>query len=226
MKVIAVMSQKGGAGKTTLAIHLGVMAHLDGKKVGIIDLDSQGTASSWGDDRGGDTPEVVATFASRLPVFLKGAREAGTDLVVLDVAPRAEADHRMAAEQADLILIPCRPSIFDFRALQVTHQLAAVTLAKPTFVVFNAVAPRGDLQLLPARRALEDAGMKTAPDMIHQRVIFSTSANTGRTAMEIEPDGKGAREVKQLYTWACNQISLSTGKRVDNPTSRQMGAPK
>ena len=48
--------------------------------------------------------------------------------VVLDVAPRAEADHRMAAEQADLILIPCRPSIFDFRALQVTHQLAAVKI--------------------------------------------------------------------------------------------------
>ena len=160
MKVIAVMSQKGGAGKTTLAIHLGVMAHLDGKKVGLIDLDSQGTASSWGDDRGGNAPEVVATFASRLPVFLKGAREAGTDLVVLDVAPRAEADHRMAAEQADLILIPCRPSIFDFRALQVTHQLAAVTLAKPTFVVFNAVAPRGDLQLSPARMALTGAVVK------------------------------------------------------------------
>src|SRR5271154_6031145 len=90
MKIIAIISQKGGAGKTTLAVHLATAAAAAGHRAAIIDLDPQGTAASWGDRREATEPEVISGQAVRLPALVKAAEENGADFLVLDTAPNAD----------------------------------------------------------------------------------------------------------------------------------------
>src|SRR5215213_8724905 len=144
MKVVAVVSQKGGSGKTTLAVHLATCAHLSGQKVALIDLDPQATARRWGDRRDAEGPEVVSDHPSRLAALLEAARTNGADLVVVDTAPNADQAALGAARAADLVLIPCRPGAFDLEAIEATLDLATIA-KKPASVVLNAVPNRGRL---------------------------------------------------------------------------------
>src|SRR5271168_5302420 len=113
MKTIAIISQKGGAGKTTLSVHLATAAAAAGHRTAIIDLDPQGTAASWGDRREAAEPEVISGQAVRLPAMVATAKENGADLLVLDTAPNADQAASYAAKIADLVLIPCRAAAFD-----------------------------------------------------------------------------------------------------------------
>src|SRR5580692_6942656 len=97
MKVIAIISQKGGAGKTTLAVHLAAAAAAAGHTTAIIDLDPQATATSWGDRREATLPEVISGQAVRLPALLKAAQDNGADFLVLDTAPNADQSASLAA---------------------------------------------------------------------------------------------------------------------------------
>src|SRR4051812_34453714 len=113
MQVISVLMQKGGSGKTTLVESLAVAAKNAGQSVAIIDLDPQATACKWSDrrpDNAHDDIAVISIQPARLKNALNDAREGGADLVIIDTPPRA-ADAAMAAAQAaDLILIPSRPT--------------------------------------------------------------------------------------------------------------------
>jgi len=208
MKVIALISQKGGAGKSTLAIHIATCAHLNGYRTAIIDLDPQATARRWGDRREADGPEVVSDHASRLAALLEAAKANGADLVVVDTAPNADQAALNAARAADLVLIPCRPAAFDLEAIEATRDLAAIA-RKPAWVVLNAAPARSRITA-EAQAKLEKDGAACAPVSICQRVAFSHSVIDGRTALEFEPEGRAAGEVQQLYTWACGQIGMST----------------
>src|SRR6478672_6659434 len=123
MWTVSIVSQKGGAGKTTLAVHLATAAQQAGLTVAVIDLDPQATARRWGEKRG-RPPEVVSDHAIRLPALLEAARTNGADLVFVDTAPNADQAALGAARAADLILIPCRPSAFDLEAVEATLTLA------------------------------------------------------------------------------------------------------
>src|SRR3954466_9295860 len=120
MKIVALISQKGGAGKTTLAVHLASRAAADGTTTAIIDLDPQATAASWGDRRAANAPEVISGQAIRLPALIKAAEENGAQFLVLDTAPNADQTASLAARAADLVLIPCRPAAFDLEAIETT----------------------------------------------------------------------------------------------------------
>ena len=123
MKIVAVISQKGGAVKTTLAIHLAAAAHGAGYGAAIFDMDPQATAETWGQWRGDKPPEVLPAKAATLARSLDKAREAGADVLVLDTPGAAEGASLAAANVADLILIPCRPRSFDLAAVQQTATL-------------------------------------------------------------------------------------------------------
>ena len=112
MDVIAVIAQKGGVGKTTVALSLAVAAQRAGRTAALIDLDPQATACNWGDRRREDAPVIVSAQPARLPQILKSAQETGAQFVVIDTPPRAEQAAMAAAKAAHLILIPCRPAIF------------------------------------------------------------------------------------------------------------------
>lgn len=211
MKTIAVISQKGGSGKSTLSVHLAVAAHEAGKRVAVIDLDPQATARKWGDKRS-EGPEVIGDHAERLPQLVEAAEANGADILIIDTAPNADRASLTAAKVADLLLIPCRPATFDLEAISATLDLALIA-RKPAFVVLNAAPVRSKLPL-EARDGLTAQGTQVAPVIIHQRVAFSHSVIDGRTALEFEPDGHAAEEVRRLYTWACKQVGMSTRQHV------------
>ena len=144
MKTIAILSQKGGAGKTTLAINLSVAASSPKKKSAIIDLDPQASSANWHDARKQEVPVVVSAQPSRLNQVLEAANEAGASFVFIDSAPHSESTALAAARAANLVLIPCRPAILDIRAISSTIDLVKLAGAKAV-VVLNCVPPRGTL---------------------------------------------------------------------------------
>ncbi len=206
MKTIAIISQKGGAGKTTLAIHLAVAAEQSKQSAAIIDLDPQASATGWGDHRSSDTPAVVSAQAARLPQVREAASKAGAVLAVIDTAPHSESAALAAARAADLILIPCRPAILDLRAIQATIDLAKLA-GKPVAVVLNSVPPRGPLGD-DAVEAIGVYGVEVCPVRVGHRAVFVHSLTEGLSALEHDPEGKGANEIRQLYMWACRQVGL------------------
>ena len=209
MKTIAIISQKGGAGKTTIAIHLAVAAERRGMKTALFDLDPQASASSWSDKRESPSPAVVSAQAARLPNLLEQAAAQLADLVIIDSAPNADAASLAAARAADLILIPCRPAAFDLNAIGTTLNLAAVA-GKPAFVVLNAVPPLGKVGE-EARIALQSGGVEVVPVVLHQLVAFSHAVNDGRTAQELNDKSKAAKEVEALFAWIKKQANVQTG---------------
>jgi chromosome partitioning protein len=206
MKTIAIISQKGGAGKTTLALHLAVAAEHSGSPAAVIDLDPQASATGWGDHRGEDKPAVVSAQAARLDQVLDAARDAGAAIAIIDTAPHSEHAALAAARSADLILIPCRPAILDLRAIHSTIDLAKLA-QKPAAVVLNSVPPRGSLGE-DADQAIGVNEIEVCSVRIGQRAVFVHSLTEGLTALEYEPKGKGAREIRQLYKWVCRQVGL------------------
>ena len=109
MKTVAIISQKGGAGKTTLALHLATSSALAGRNTAIIDLDPQASAANWGDRRTAELPVVLSAHASRLGHEIKRVEEMEGELLIIDTAPHSDSAALEAAKAADLILVPCRP---------------------------------------------------------------------------------------------------------------------
>lgn len=205
MKTIAIISQKGGAGKTTVAIHLAVAAELHNLKTAIFDLDPQASATSWADKREKKTPVVVSAQAGRLPVLLEQASSQLADLVIIDSAPNADAASLAAARASDLILVPCRPAAFDLSAIGTTLNLASVA-NKPAYVILNAVSSHGKIEE-EAKSALKDVGIKVAGPILHYLVAFSHAVNDGRTAQEYDPKSKAAAEIISLFHWVFKEAS-------------------
>jgi chromosome partitioning protein len=211
MKTIAILSQKGGAGKTTLAVHLAVAAERAGHQAALIDLDPQASATGWKDSRPQDTPAVVSAQAARLPQVLQAATQAGAVLTVIDTAPHTESPALAAARAADLILIPCRPAILDLRAISLTVDVAKLA-GTPAAVVLNAVPPRGPLAE-EARVAIVQYGVIVAPVSLGQRSTYVHALTMGQAAQEYEPHGKAAEEIAKLYMWTCQQVGLSSWRK-------------
>src|SRR5579885_383370 len=219
MKTIAIISQKGGAGKTTIAVHLAVAAERRRLKTALFDLDPQASASSWADKRRQSFPAVVAAQASRLPSLLEQAAAQKADLVIIDSAPNADAASLAAAKAADLILIPCRPAAFDLNAIGTTLSLAAIA-GRPAFVLLNAVPSQGRLAE-EARDILSKSGIQVAEPVLHHLVAFSHSVNDGRTAQEYDAKSKAAQEVGMVMAWAMKQVNTQTSKQINPQTRKQ-----
>jgi chromosome partitioning protein len=207
MKILSILSQKGGTGKTTLAINLAVTAaRLFDGRVTLIDLDPQASAANWRDSRAEPSPDVVSAQANRLSHHLEAARQSGCRLVLVDTAPHSESTALAAARAADLVLIPCRPAILDLRAISNTIEL--IRLANtPGAVVLNAVPARGCLAD-EAAEAVAGYEVPLAPMRLTQRSAFMHSLTAGQGIQEYEPRGKGAREMQELFEWVCAAIDM------------------
>ena len=209
MTTVAIISQKGGAGKTTLALHLAVAAQDAGRVSLIIDTDPQATASQWGSWREDKPPEVIDSPPPRLAAKVEQAQEQGAQFVVIDTPPHADSAARAAVETADLVLIPCRPSAFDLAAIQTTVKLVQL-LRKPAGGVFTAGSPNAPRMYEEADELVESFGISACPVQLPDRAAYRHASAEGRTVMETEPDGKAANEIQQLYKWTCRQIDMST----------------
>ena len=205
MLTIALVSQKGGAGKTSLALNLAVAAEFAGRAALIVDLDPQASAAGWADSRKAETPVVVSAQAARLAQVLATAREHGASLCIIDTAPHAEAPALAAARAADLVLVPCRASILDLLAVTASQTIAQLA-GTPASAVLCGVPARGPLAY-EAQRALEANGLSVAPVRIGHRAAFVHAATSGQGVQEYEPKGKAAYEIAHLYEWTCSQVS-------------------
>src|SRR5580698_6388239 len=122
--VVAMASLKGGTGKTTVALNLAVTAEEAGMRTVVVDVDPQQASAKWGDLRSvmGRTPTVISAMAARLPQALDSAAQLGAELIVVDTAAHAEGILVSTIDAADLVLIPCRPTVVDLQYLASTVQ--------------------------------------------------------------------------------------------------------
>lgn len=197
MKTLAIISQKGGSGKTTIAVHMAVCAIRQNLHTAIIDIDPQGSAFDWYLSRGEENElNAVQATAGQLTALLKQAKAGGADFVIIDTAPHSDSAAAMTAQVADFVLMPCRPARFDLKAIGSTA--AIVKLAKtPAAVIINA-APRGKLAD-EAREALQQQGLTVLDPVLQQRVAYSHAVIDGRSVHEYEPEGKAAEEIDELF---------------------------
>ena len=207
METIAIISQKGGAGKTTLALHLATASARAGRNTAIIDLDPQASAAKWSDRREAEIPVVISAHASRLANELARVKESGGELVILDTAPHSDSAALEAAKVADLVLVPCRPAILDLEAITNTLDLVRAVNGN-VYVVMNAVAAQGN-EAAEAADAIAGLNVSVCPVQLVNRVAFSRALITGQTAQEYEPDGKAATEAEALHTFMCAHLHTS-----------------
>ena len=221
MKTLAIVSRKGGAGKTTLALHLAVAAEASGFSVAVFDLDPQASAAIWGDRRSEITPTVIGAQAPRLAALLDQARAQNADLVILDTAPHADSIASDAAAHADAVLIPCRPSTLDLDAIGASVRLASAA-GKPAYVIANAAPPQG-VETAQMQAAIKKAGVPVCPVVLHQRKAFASYIQEGRTAQEAEPKGRAAEEIRDLAKWVFKEIGLLP-KKLGNKVAKKEAA--
>jgi chromosome partitioning protein len=207
-KTVAVLAQKGGAGKTTLSVHLAVIAGAP-----ILDADPQGSARAWAAARGGAPPLVEATSSASLRDDL--ARQNGAALVLVDTPPAHSALAAAIARAADFVLVPCRPSALDFAAIGATAAIVKAA-GKPAAFVLSA-CPTGNPLAPPAeiaetRLALEALGLPVAPAILSQRRAFSRAVTSGEAVTEFDPKGKAADEIRALWKWLRREVGLETAK--------------
>lgn len=212
MKTIAIISQKGGSGKTTMAVNLAVASGIIDKyeSATLIDLDPQCSAAKWGDRRDFVYPCVVSAQAPRLGKEVEKARAEGSRLVVIDTAPHSETNARKAAELADLVLIPCRPSLLDLESVEDTVALLKL-VGKPGVFLLTACVPQRSL-IYEAERFLKGYGLPICPVTVGERIAFMHAINDGLSVMEFDPKGKAAFEVKQLYKWISKHPNMQNSK--------------
>ncbi|WP_435416784.1 ParA family partition ATPase [Parerythrobacter aurantius] len=208
-RTVAIVSQKGGAGKTTLAIHLAAAATRAGQISLVIDTDPQASASQWAEWRQGVPPEIIDSAPPRIASKIEAASEQGAELIVIDTPPHADLAASKAVDCANLVLIPCRPSAFDLAAMRTTIRLVEL-LAKPAFVIFTAGPPNAPLIYADAKELVAGFGAQTCPVILPDRAAYRHAVAGGHTVFEIDLGGKAAVEIEQLHIWACEQLNIST----------------
>lgn len=212
MTVIAVVCQKGGTGKTTLALHVAAAASAGRKVALVLDTDPQASASTWSRWREGAAPAVVSTHPPLLADAVKEAYERGAEVIVIDTSPHAESAVREAVKVADLILVPCRPRALDLASVRTTAGLIRTT-GKDAFVVFNATPARGTRLIEEVGGMVKEMGLNVCPVNLAERAAYANSIGAGKTAPEIEPSGKAAGEVEDLWKWIKKETGITSSKK-------------
>ena len=198
MKIVALVTQKGGAGKTTLAVNCAIAAERRKKRVLILDLDPQASSEGWYQDREADSPRLAKIESWSLPEAVAKAKAAGFDYVVIDTPGRDEPSTTAAIRAADFCVIPCRPTPVDLKAVPPT--VATINrLDKSAVFVLTQTPPRGE-RIREAEAGLSMLGI-VCPIRIVARAAYQDAHGAGLGVLEYEPDGKAAAEIRQLWAW-------------------------
>src|SRR3954471_260346 len=206
MRIIAIASQKGGSGKTTIAAHLAVQAGRAGEgRAVLVDTDPQGSLNEWWRERKDDTPALATVKLDELEANLAELRNYGTAVAIIDTPPNLTDSIERVISTADLVLIPARPSPHDLRAVAATVDMAK-RAGKPFLFVVNGAAPRANITA-EAVAALSEHG-RVAPVILYQRTDYAVSMIDGRTVMETAASGRSAREIADLWSYVYAQISV------------------
>lgn len=205
MKTLTFFSQKGGSGKTTLAVHTAVAAQESGERVVLVDIDPQKSTATWGSARTNEVPTIVSVDATSLDDVMKASRHDAMTLCILDTAPHAAPDAARAAKVADLIVIPCRPTAFDVAAAPAAVEIVKAA-GKPAVFVLSA-CPFRAREIAECRELLKVHGIPIAPVEITDRRAFARAVATGRAVTEFDSEGKAAKEIRSLWKWIKEQMN-------------------
>jgi chromosome partitioning protein len=212
MRVLAMASQKGGSGKTTLSGHLAVQAQLAGAgPVVLIDIDPQGSLADWWNERETEFPAFAQTTVGRLAGDLEMLRQQGFKLAVIDTPPAITMAIQSVINVAELIVIPTRPSPHDLRAVGATVDLCE-RAGKPLIFVVNGATPKAKITY-EAAVALSQHGT-VAPVTLHHRTDYAASMIDGRTVMEIDPGGRSAQEIEELWRYMADRLEKNFRRTV------------
>lgn len=203
MHVILIATQKGGAGKSTLAVHFGALAAQDGRTL-LIDADPQGSLSFWHRLRGSEAPPLVRATADAVPDILGTADRDGVTWVVIDSPPHNGPLISSLMSRATLTVIPVRPGPFDLDAVGATLAMAgslrsriacAINAAPP---MTRRIKPTG--VVVETRAVLEGMGAIVLPGQVSQRASLSHALISGQSVNEYDPSSRAAAEIEAMWS--------------------------
>ncbi len=204
MRTIAVIARKGGSGKTTVAVHLAIAAHLRGKKTLLADSDPQRSSSAVLRGRAGSGPSCCETSGIELLHLQTGAVRAGVEAFLIDTPAGAEDELAHAIVLADLSLLVIRPTFLDFAAAIRTAEVMR-RLKKPGLIVLNqAPVSRGGAEpplVKKAQEALRIMRLPVAPTILRARAAYQSALETGCSVEELSGATPAAREVAALWSY-------------------------
>ena len=222
LKVVAILSEQGGHGKTTIAENLAVQAAAEGEEVVLIDIDPQANAAKWGARREPDeekreamNPKVISAQYARLDATIRTAKKFGATFIVVDGPGHNSPAMTAAAGQADFVLVATRPETDDVGTLDLVRNVLALAGYPPAAVNFAQAPCHGEYEVEAGQVVEQRYGFSICPVVIHSRRAFANAVLPGKSAAEIEPNGKAAEEVRELYKFVCNQLSKLRGKHND-----------
>jgi chromosome partitioning protein len=218
MKTIALVTQKGGAGKSTLASSLAVVASEAGERVCLIDMDPQATLTTWGKTRGETDIPVLSASPARLPAVLAALESKGVTLAFIDT-PGAEGPAAAAAmAAAQLCVIPSRPTAFDLWASANTRQALKDRKGDYVFLLNQCPPAQQSARIAEGVEALETMGGLLSP-LVLARVDYQEAARLGWGVSELNPHGAAASEMRAL--WASLKRRLAKTVKPAKPAARK-----
>ena len=200
-KVITICQQKGGTGKTTLAVHLALaFIKYHNFKVAIIDTDPQGSLGKWYMVR--SEKKILNESLNFKTASLWGAQyeskilKKDHDIIIIDTPPKIESDARPSIEAADLVLIPMTPSHVDFWATEAIVEIAKKA-NKKILIQINRANQRSKL-ISKTNEYIKSINVSSTNTIIGNRQIYASSMGEGKTAVEKQKKSNAVEEMKKL----------------------------
>ena len=208
MKTIAMASQKGGVGKSTISIHLAVTAHLDNKNVLLVDLDPHSkTATRWAENRVSKDPVVVQAELGDIDALIKQAKDEQFDYVILDCPPYVNDVVSEVTKYADYTLVPTQPNFPDLQTL-----FEVVEQVEPPYsiVLSRTKSKRNGMEvstMRDVRNLVIENNLPIYEGAITNRDDYSDALYNGESVNEFDSNSKSTQEVEQLYKWLKEQTN-------------------
>jgi chromosome partitioning protein len=219
MHTIAFLTQKGGAGKTTLAASLAVAAAAAGERVVALDFDPQASLARWGKRReSANAPHIVVVEPleydrlPRLGMMIERLRAAGFTLLVFDTPGAHTGALGLVAECADLCLLPARPTLLDLEATAATFAAVQAAKRRAAFVLNQCPPIPRSSRASEAAKDLTQLGVLAEP-MLSARIDYQDAIAAGLGVTEHAHDGRAAQEIEALWRWVLAQLNAIESER-------------